>query len=370
MTDPMDNVQPLQGSGKTVNEPNLSQGATKFLAKVTVAADFRPRLDRPYVVKGWLSPAAMSVVYGDSNVGKTFFALDLCYHVAKGQTWSGCRVHGGATLYIAAEGGLGVGNRIAALADREGVPLWTLPTAIDLCKKDADTKALIEMIAHLAKLHGGYALIVIDTLARAMGNGDENASPDMGAFVRNIDRLRATTGAHVMAIHHAGKDSSKGARGHSSLRAATDTEIELTKEGSVIVAEARKQRDMPGGRTFAYQLAEVELGRDQDGDKVTTCVVAPCEAPERMPKLSGSATIALQALDDALAQHGAVRQQEGVPNCTVVSIEKWREMADLHGLSDSEDRDNRKRAFNRARKTLMEHGYVRQYNNLAWRASK
>ena len=200
MTDPLASVEPLHRPGKKASGPALSPRAAEFLGKATVAADFKPHLDRPYVVKNWLTPAAMSVVYGDSNVGKTFFALDLGYHVAGGRAWNGCKVRGGAVLYVAAEGGHGFGNRIAALEARDGVPLWTLPTAIDICKADADTKALIELIAHLARHHGGYALIVIDTLARAMGSGDENASPDMGAFVRNLDHLRAKTGAH----HHRG----------------------------------------------------------------------------------------------------------------------------------------------------------------------
>ena len=33
-----------------------------------------------------------------------------------------------------------------------------------------------------------------------------------------------------MLVHHTGKDTAKGARGHSLLRAATDTEIEVKRE--------------------------------------------------------------------------------------------------------------------------------------------
>ncbi len=357
----------------TPRGPALSPKAAEFLGKVTVAADFEPRLDQPYVVKGWLTPAAMSVVYGDSGAGKTFFALDLGYHVAAGRAWNGCKVRGGAVLYIAAEGGLSLGNRIAALEARDGVPLWTLPTAIDLCKADEDTKSLIDLIAHLARHHGGYALIVVDTLARAMGSGDENASPDMGAFVRNLDRLRAATGAHLMVIHHSGKDTSKGARGHSSLRAATDTEIELTKEGDVIVAEARKQRDMAGGRTFAYRLREVELGRDQDGDPVTTCVVEPCEAPEQtrraVPK--GKAKVAMQALDDVLGTGGQVRTNGELWPCgKCVKDSEWADMCVRHSLSGSEDQKSQQREFRRQREKLRDQGFITLMDSYVWRARK
>ncbi len=41
------------------------------------------------LVKGLLDQGALSVLYGPSNVGKTFVALDLALHVATGLPWSG-----------------------------------------------------------------------------------------------------------------------------------------------------------------------------------------------------------------------------------------------------------------------------------------
>jgi RecA-family ATPase len=87
---------------------------------------------------------------------------------------------------------------------------------------------LIDLIAEVARqTDKRVVLVVIDTLARAMAGGNENASEDMGAFVRNVDRVRSATSAHTMIVHHSGKNKAAGARGHSSLRAATDTEIEI-----------------------------------------------------------------------------------------------------------------------------------------------
>ena len=45
-----------------------------------------------YLVKGWLGSEAVSVVYGDSNCGKSFFGLDISAHVASGQPWMGHNV--------------------------------------------------------------------------------------------------------------------------------------------------------------------------------------------------------------------------------------------------------------------------------------
>ena len=72
--------------------------------------------------------------------------------------------------------------------------------------------------------HGRVALVVIDTLARAM-TGNENAPEDMGRFVAACGRIREACEGHVLIVHHCGKDQARGARGHSSLRAATDVEL-------------------------------------------------------------------------------------------------------------------------------------------------
>jgi RecA-family ATPase len=74
---------------------------------------------------------------------------------------------------------------------------------------------------------------------------------DMTSFVRNMDTLRQTTGAHLMVVHHTGKDAARGARGHNSLRAATDTEIEVQiDEDGTRSAMVTKQRDHAGGESY------------------------------------------------------------------------------------------------------------------------
>jgi hypothetical protein len=84
-------------------------------------------------------------------------------------------------------------------------------------------------------------LIVGDTLARLSVGGNENAGQDMGLGVRRIDRIRAECRALFLLIHHSGKVAAAGARGWSGVRAAVDTEIEVT--------------DSPTGRGPEYILA-------------------------------------------------------------------------------------------------------------------
>ena len=95
----------------------------------------------------------------------------------------------------------------------------------------------------------------------------------MGALIGACDAIRAELACTVILIHHAGKDTTKGARGHSSLRAAVDTEIEVTGLVNPRLATVRKQRDLPSGDVFAFDLEVVDLGTDKETyDPISACV--------------------------------------------------------------------------------------------------
>ena len=246
-------------------------------APIFWARDAKPVLTASYMIKGWLGRSQMSVVYGPSNVGKSFFCLDMAFCIASNIEWQGSKVRGGPVLYLATEGGNAFHNRVVALRDeyrKPDVPLAVRPSPIDLLRPDADLARLIELCHSIeAEVGAPLSMIVVDTLSRAMAGGDENGPTDMTAFIANLDSLRDATGSHIMIVHHSGKDTAKGARGHSSLRAATDTEIELEVDGSIRTATATKQRDLEPQEPIVFQLKVHELGRDEDGDAVTTCTI-------------------------------------------------------------------------------------------------
>lgn len=288
--------------------------------KLEWLVDCEAVLTDSYLVKGVIGAGAMSIVYGPSNSGKTFFALDIAWHIACGDAWRGFRVKPGAVLYLAAEGGRGVMNRLTALKKHSGIddaPLALRRAGLDLLKAEADIKELAALAdAVKERARGLPLLIVIDTLSRVMAGGDENAPADMTAFIRNVDAIRAHTGAHIMIVHHSGKDAARGARGHSSLRAATDTEIEVQEpetdedgfQRGVRLAKVTKQRDYQGGEIFAFDLEQVHLGVDQDGDPVTSCVVkavdamAVIQARSRTKGLGGNQEIIADAFDDMIGE--------------------------------------------------------------------
>ena len=245
------------------------------------ASDLAQVLDAKDFVQGLLLESGATVVYGESNSGKTFWATDLALHVAAGRDWNGRRVEQGGVVYVALEGGYGFRNRVAAWCTETGIDRATLRFAaitvgVNLLQHDADVQSLIEAIKAAADhICMPVRLVIIDTLSRALAGGDENSSQDMGALVKGMDLIRAETSANVTFIHHSGKDAARGARGHSLLRAAIDTEVEITAdpESDARTATVVKQRDLPKGGTFGFRLHPLVIGENRHGEAVTTCIV-------------------------------------------------------------------------------------------------
>ncbi len=154
-----------------------------------------------------------------------------------------------------------------------GNALFARVTASEI---EATARTVVRLVRKIEQQHGGKcALVVVDTLARAFAGGNENDNRDMGGFVKNVDRIRRALGTAVLIVHHAGKNAAAGARGHSSLRAATDTEIEIVNgtDGSREI-RITKQRDLEAGPPIRFALLPTELGQDDEGDTVATCTVA------------------------------------------------------------------------------------------------
>nr|MBP9064269.1 AAA family ATPase [Aquabacterium sp.] len=132
---------------------------------------------------------------------------------------------------------------------------------------------------------------------------DENSSKDMGELLQAAKRFQATTGGLVVLVHHTGKDATKGLRGHSSLFAALDAVIEVTRDGDRRRWSVAKSKDGEDGDGRVFKLTVVDLDRDDVGDLVTSCVVTSDTAAEeikqvRLPK-GGNQKIVLEALRPA-----------------------------------------------------------------------
>jgi hypothetical protein len=251
------------------------------------------------------------------------------------------------------------------------IPFAIVPVALNLLDPEADASAVIDTMKAVSERFGmAPTLIVVDTLARAIAGGNENSSEDMGALVRNGDLIRQATGAHLAWIHHSGKDQAKGARGHSSLRAATDTEIEVVATGAARQASVTKQRDMECGGAFGFTLKVVELGANRRGKAVTSCIVevgdehTPGGVPARR-RLKGQKQRALEVLADLIASSGRTGDPGVPPGCPSVPETWWRERFYERAMPGAEA-EARKKAFRRAADELLEAKAVGMGGSRVW----
>ena len=340
--------------------------------KTVWADEIELDIDKPGLIDGLLSTTGMTVIYGESGAGKSFITLDIACHVAAGLPWYGLEVEQGIVVYIAAESPKSIERRIWAWKRKhqvEHLPVLVVQSSVDLLNGDAD--ALAALLERVKREPGRIALVAVDTLARAM-TGNENSPEDMGKFVASCDRLREAGECHVIVVHHCGKDMARGARGHSCLRAATDVEGEVTKGGDGRrVLTIKKNRDGEEGAAYAFRLEAVELGENDKGRVVTTCVTVACDPPDRATgkekrPLGPNEKIVFEALTASLSDHGqAPPPARDIPqNVKVVPVERWREAA-FRYLPQAETK-RKGEAFNRATASLVAYGRVRHANGHAW----
>ena len=273
-------------------------------------------------VERLLISGGASLLYGPSNLGKTFWIVDVGAAVASNRYFRGdLQVERGAVIYVALEGSIGARNRVAALRRegllKDGDPFFLIFDPVSLMEPCHADK-LAATVAEVANESGlPVRLVIIDTMARAMAGGDENSGSDMTLAVKSIDAVRAATGAHVCVVHHCGKDVLRGARGHSSLRAAVDTELEISRaDGDTFsVVRVTKQRDLPIGEPMPFTLKVVTLGIDRRGNPITSCVVHHEDASmAARPEKSGRDKVAtVEHVLDELAT-GAMRRDALIYN--------------------------------------------------------
>lgn len=310
------------------------------------------------LVEDTITRGAMSVLYGESNTGKSFLALDIACAIANGTPWMNRRTEPGLVVYLAAEGNRTIKNRVRAYELANGTTtqnLMIVLTSVNLLKKPQDAAAVIKQVRMAAAERGrAVELIVGDTLSRLMAGGNENASEDMTSVVAVADRIREETGAHFMWVHHCGKDSAKGARGHSSLRAAVDTEIEIREEHGTRIIEFTKQRDLGSkNELLSFNLEQVVLGSGKWGRPVTSCVVRPGIDPAGLVAAAGQRmTRYEQAILDAFG--GSKEQVEAVLR------------AALYDLMDGKSAASKRQAWGRTIKTMQEKGLIEATANGVW----
>lgn len=220
-------------------------------------------------VRGVLPAVGLAALYGPSASGKSFLAFDMAAAIAEGQRWFDCRVEAAPVVYAALEGEAGFKLRAQAWETSRG---RALPDGLRMMLqpfKLTDGQDVLD----LAAVVPSGSVVVLDTLNRSAPTADENSSRDMGEILEAAKTLQTLTRGLVLLVHHTGKNAAAGLRGHSSLFAAMDAAIEVSRDGDRREWKVAKSKDGQDGTAHPFKLQVETLGVEETGEAITSCVV-------------------------------------------------------------------------------------------------
>lgn len=323
----------------------------KFFQTVWANETFTTATD--YLVKGLIPTQGLTIIYGKSGGGKSFFTIDLAAHLAAGRAWRGRKVKKSVVIYVAAEAGRSSLKRAEALRkfkfSPEELENFCFMTESPNLLEAAEVSTFMAQLTLINETKP-LDLVVIDTLSRAVAGKNENAPETMSAVVGVADKIRNEFGAGTLFVHHPGKSESAGSRGHSSLPAAADLILAISNG----IATVEKSRDGIAGDQYPFSLDVVELGHDEDGEPITTCLVTadkPNHHP-KFPRLTGVGLVAHQALSEVISLKGQRMPETSTifAGAIAVDISDWRKQFEIRYGRDG---DATRKAFQRGKEALL-----------------
>jgi hypothetical protein len=258
----------------------------------------QPSKPPPALIKGVFPRNGVAMIDGQSGTGKTFHGIDLGVHLIpdckKGFYIDSYRIkrHGGV-LYLVLEGKSAFQLRVATafgrvlsrqmeFGDAARLPFCWNTYEPNLFEQGADGLIkLADREAQTMKREFGVEMVavILDTMGLAARYENEDKAAQVQKVVSGLFRLSDEIDALAIGIDHLGKNQMAGLRGSSAKRGHPDTILSClcdrddNNNPTNLRMWFEKVRDGAEGRIVPYRLKTVDLGKDEDGDPVSTCVI-------------------------------------------------------------------------------------------------
>lgn len=316
VSDPRDLLPALYGPEP--REDLLDDGAPKPLPLLTLEQLRARSLNVRWLVKHAIPAESVGMIFGASQTFKSFIAIDMAMHVAHGMPWLGHRVAQGPVIIIAGEGGAALFRRIHAWhrVNRKewgSAPVHVVTAGLDLA---ADSSRVVEAAAALGVVP---ALVVIDTLSQTF-SGDENSAREVAGYLQQIGNwFRNTWLCAVAIVHHTGHQQSERPRGSTALTSNLDFQYGVFRDEKEMLATmtCTKLKDGELHAPVSFSLAVHELGRDEDGDSISSLVasrITTCD--EMLERMQSEAQKGRGGRNQLLVQY----LQNGMPEADLRSL--------------------------------------------------
>ena len=303
-----------------------------------------------WLIDGILPEASVAAIVAPSYSGKSYIAIDMACSIASGKPYHGRRVASGEVFCVIGESRSGWRRRVASWCKDRGVDVSRQGLALHCSKYGLNFRdpAVIDAIKAELRACESVKLIIIDTLARSFGGGNENAAQDMGQFIDACDALKFEFGAAVLIVHHMGKDSGAGARGSSAFYGALDTSMLVKRVGADIQLICDKQKEAPEFEPLQFCFVTL---REEEDPPVLQLVATSTRTFG--PRLGKNEQLALETFVEATNDMSPDRR---------IHRDAWREFFDRRHTGDTAKQKND--AFSRARRELVSKGLLCNLNDV------
>lgn len=348
-----------------------------------------------WIIKGILDAGTLSCLFGPPESMKSFIAIDMGLSIAANVPWHGHDIRlSGPVFYICGEGQNGISRRIKAWALYHNIDMDKIPFFVSerpaRFLANGGAEEVSKAVTKLAVIHGDPVLVIIDTLNRNFGPGDESNTEDMTKFVNAIDdSVRIKFNCTVMPIHHTGVSNIDRGRGSSVLYGSLDWEYQILRNEKVnplfdisnhfendtspsdlptllgrITMTCTKAKDHAKPAPIGFAPTQIPLGwiDPEDGEEMTSVILLYASADNKNTKakagtkpLRGAKKVAY----DTLVKECNGQQQR-------IHIDIWREAAYTAGVSPSSEPDAKRKAFRRAVPDLLDMGLVDTIDDHWW----
>lgn len=323
------------------NKDDSDTEGFKFTHVSDLIRDIKPT---DWLIHGFLEAESLSVLFGESGTLKTFLTLSWGLSIACGTDWFGHKVKQGPVFFIIGEGQNGFARRVKAWEIEMDIDMADMPFYVSnapiMMLDDKSAKAAGDAINILREKHRTPALVVIDTLARNFGPGDENSTADMTNFISNLDKYIGRDFSR-MVVHHTGQGNKERARGSYALLAAADAEYCMAKNKGNIVLSCTKMKDSEKFSEMAFKPRTVTISNDYQ-HPMTSLVLDQVDTPKTKIKLSAQMEQALSILKSM--------QQCGAKDCRIC-LSQWRDKC-------VEEKVYARQSFYRAIETMRDRGII------------
>ena len=356
-----------QQFGPAVSELGVSE-TSRSNVRVQTLNDMPEDQPVHQVIKGILTAGQPAVMFGRSLAAKSFVMADISRCITTGAAWFNRRVIEGSVLYVPFEGQATFPNRMRAIAkqlpqdqyEKFASRFGMLRDPLPLTPGGGVEAAVSDVVANVSALEkrSGVCccMIQLDTLFASLPGASLNDDKVMTHVLTLANRLGKETGAVPLFAHHPGHSdqhrmygSSAGIGGFNSIIcvdrvSGSAEEVGIAPEEERVIRldkwkDGRCGHDVIIGR---FNLEVIELGHDDDGEPITSCVINPLEAGGQPPsnkkqrkRPTGQAATALDRLGrmyDRSEDRRVLGREIGIPDADpterwrVVPIDDWQEV--------------------------------------------